>query len=561
MFSLILLSLFAFAQTPGPETYEAKYYENAKVIRVKYTQGEAYVKRSYDEGYEEAAINLPVFENDTVGTTEGRLELYLGRLNYLRLDNDTEIEFEEAPAMRQTEMIIRVNRGGVYLDIESLDNEKDIQVQTPDCGIFILKSGLYRINVNEGGRTEMYVYDGTAEVAGDNYSRNIKRNQKVVMLDGRVRERPYYFYSSEGDEFDDWNELRNREAGYSRHGSSKYLDEGYEDYEYELSRNGRWKYNTTYHTNIWVPYNVGSQWSPYYHGRWVHHPFYGYVWHSYDTWGWYTHHYGRWHWSYYDGWCWVPGYRWSPAWVSWSRHGGYYGWSPLSRYNRPIIVLNKRWLRNHDYRRGIPVNSRGHVIVKKNQLSSSHIHKVALKKSAISSKNLTFKGSHPGEKPTISKVSVINAKGNSVVYKQGGIFSTDKYRTTSKTGISKTGAKGPVYKYSDTGILKKNANKYSKKTSGKPGSYQTGTSVLKKKGYSTGTTTTKTGQSTGTSVIKKKSYTPGTSGTTKKSYKTSSSGSYKSGGVSKKYSSPKTKSSPGYKSSSTTKVIKKSRSF
>ncbi|MFC2155717.1 hypothetical protein ACFLRB_04415, partial [Acidobacteriota bacterium] len=61
-------------------------------------------------------------------TTEGRLELYLGRLNYLRLDYDTEIEFVKVPALRTTGMSIRVNRGGIYLDIENLDYEKDVEV-------------------------------------------------------------------------------------------------------------------------------------------------------------------------------------------------------------------------------------------------------------------------------------------------------------------------------------------------------------------------------------------------------------------------------------------------
>ena len=29
------------------------------------------------------------------------------------------------------------------------------------------------------------------------------------------------------------------------------------------------------------------------------------------------------------GWCWVPGYTWGPAWVSWRYGDGYCGWAPL----------------------------------------------------------------------------------------------------------------------------------------------------------------------------------------------------------------------------------------
>ncbi|UCH97892.1 MAG: FecR domain-containing protein, partial [Candidatus Aminicenantes bacterium] len=331
--SLVLLAPFAFSYDLGdesePSTIEPRYYDDAKVLRVKYTQGEAYVKRSYDEGFEEAALNLPIFEKDIAGTTEGRLEVYLGRLNYVRLDFDTEVVFDKVPALRKTDLNLRVIRGGVYLDIENLDYERDIEIQTPDCGIFVLERGLYRINVSEGGRTEVYVYDGIAEVAGDNYSRNVRENQKIVMFNGQVKERPFYFYSTDTDEFDRWNRDRNNIVGYARYSSSRYLDDGYEEYEYELSRHGRWRYHSTYNNYIWIPYSVHADWRPYYHGRWIWHPFYGHTWMSFDSWGFFTHHYGRWHWDPIYHWHWIPGYHWSPAWVSWFWDDYYYGWCPL----------------------------------------------------------------------------------------------------------------------------------------------------------------------------------------------------------------------------------------
>ncbi|MFC2146645.1 hypothetical protein ACFLRT_04710, partial [Acidobacteriota bacterium] len=76
--SLVLLAPIAFTydndNDPDPGV-EPKYYDDAKVMRVKHTQGEAYVKRSYDDGFEEAAVNLPIFEKDTAGTTDGRMEV------------------------------------------------------------------------------------------------------------------------------------------------------------------------------------------------------------------------------------------------------------------------------------------------------------------------------------------------------------------------------------------------------------------------------------------------------------------------------------------------------
>jgi hypothetical protein len=111
--SLVLLAPIAFTydndNDPDPGV-EPKYYDDAKVMRVNHTQGEAYVKRSYDEGFEEAAVNLPIFEKDTAGTTDGRMEVYMGRLNYLRLDYDTEVLFDKVPALRYRSTNSRLRR-------------------------------------------------------------------------------------------------------------------------------------------------------------------------------------------------------------------------------------------------------------------------------------------------------------------------------------------------------------------------------------------------------------------------------------------------------------------
>ncbi|MCP5053251.1 MAG: hypothetical protein GY940_39160 [bacterium] len=467
MISLALLTSLAFSANPQEGEVKAKHFDDAKVLRVKHAEGEAFVRRSYDEALEEAATNLPIFEKDAAGTTEGRLEIYLGRLNYLRLDHDTEVEFDKVPELRKTAMIIKVKKGGVYLDIEKLDFERDIQVQTPDCGVFILDKGIYRINVNAGGKTELYVFDGIAEIAGENYNRNVRENQKVVMLNGRVKERPFYFYSTDSDEFDTWNKKRNSDTGYARYGSSRYLDEGYEEYEYELSRNGRWRFDGTYGRYVWIPYSTGDDWRPYYRGRWVWTPFYGYVWMSYDSWGYFTHHYGRWHWSSSLRWHWIPGYRWSPAWVSWFGDSSYYGWCPLSWWNQPVIVYNGRWWRNWRYGRGIPVRARSTTIIRKSQLSSARIHRSALKRSGIAKigrEAFIFNGEEPKKVPNGGRIRVIDAHGRTVIYKEGGIFSKGRYTLVTSTNNGEPGVvrKTATYKYTGGKISKGKIAKYGK---------------------------------------------------------------------------------------------------
>jgi hypothetical protein len=429
--SLLLLSAACWSDDSGSNANEVKYYDNAKVVRIKSAEGECFVLRSYDEGREEATANLPVFEKDTVGTTDGRLAIYLGRLNYLRLNDDSEVILEKIPQLRKTDLAVRLEQGDIYLDIENMDREKEIEVQTPDCGVFLLDKGVYRINVKPDAATEVVVMEGIAEVAGRDESRNVRENQKIVMTGGEVEERPYYFYASDKDDFDRWNEDQNRELGYARYSTSRYLQSGYEDTEYEMSRAGRWSYMSEFNSYVWIPYTSGADWMPYANGRWVWNPYYGYVWASYDACGWFTHHYGRWQWDYAFGWYWIPSYHWSPAWVSWFWDDYYYGWCPLSWWNRPVIIINHHWDRNFNYHRGIPRECRSTIIIRKNELSAANINRIALRRDAlakISEATIAYRGGAPADHPPLEKATVINARGQSVLYKQGGIVSSDKYR-------------------------------------------------------------------------------------------------------------------------------------
>jgi hypothetical protein len=449
---LMVLAGVSWADDMENAGNEAKYYDNAKVVRIKNIEGEGFVQRSYDEGDEEATPNLPLFEKDTVGTTAGRLGIYLGRLNYLRLDADTTVQLLGVPQLRRTDLIARVERGAIYLDIENLDNEKGIEIQTPDCGVFLLDKGIYRVNVDENSLTEVFVIEGIAEVAGQSGSRNVRENQKIVMARGQIEERPYYFYASEKDDFDRWNESQNREQGYARYGTSRYLQSGYEDYEYEMSRSGNWTFMPEFNSYVWAPYYSNADWMPYGNGRWVYNPFYGYVWVSYDRCGWFTHHYGRWHWSYGSGWYWIPSYHWSPAWVSWFWDNDYYGWCPLSWWGQPVIVINNHWDRHYDYRHGIPCQSRSTIIIRKNELTAVNAAKAAIRKNNFgptgSSRLIAYHGTAPNERPTVAQISVINARGRTVAYKQNGIVSKEKYRAGNEA--AETG-KSTVYRYNGSG--------------------------------------------------------------------------------------------------------------
>jgi hypothetical protein len=104
------------------------------------------------------------------------------------------------------------------------------------------------------------------------------------------------------------------------------------DFRTTLDPYGTWVEDPNYGT-IWVPSSsvVGSDFTPYVSaGHWTYDD--DYVWVSDYDWGWAPFHYGRWIQT-GNGWGWIPGRRYSGAWVTW-RTGydgyGYIGWAPMS---------------------------------------------------------------------------------------------------------------------------------------------------------------------------------------------------------------------------------------
>ena len=116
--------------------------------------------------------------------------------------------------------------------------------------------------------------------------------------------------------------------------SAQYDEQSYQVFYDQLSPYGMWVDNPDY-GYVWVP-NVGPGFRPYSsRGYWVMTDF-GWTWVSRYSWGWAPFHYGRWYADPMYGWIWVPGNEWGPAWVTWRRCDGYYGWGPMA----PGITIN-----------------------------------------------------------------------------------------------------------------------------------------------------------------------------------------------------------------------------
>jgi probable HAF family extracellular repeat protein len=94
-----------------------------------------------------------------------------------------------------------------------------------------------------------------------------------------------------------------------------------------LSSDGDWVEAGDY-GYCFKPHVAQGDWAPYRDGHWVWTDR-GWFWYSNENFGWATYHYGRWVRISGQGWCWIPGNEWAPAWVSWRQSSEYAGWAPL----------------------------------------------------------------------------------------------------------------------------------------------------------------------------------------------------------------------------------------
>jgi len=414
------LSLSLRAQEEQPQSEQPKEeinYTNDSVGRVSFIEGKAFIQRAADIGFEEAVVNDPVTEGDRVGTGEGRLEIQFGRRNYLRLDNDTKLDIMNLPKKNSDLTRFRIWSGHVYLTVNNLNQEKSIEIHTPDSSFYVLEKGIYRIDVEEGRGTEILVFKGLVEAAGEQNSYLVKGEQRLEMAEGRFSSKPSSFRPVADDNFDHWNESRDRST--NRIFARRYLPEDMSDFEAELNEYGDWVYVAPY-GYVWVPRGVADDWRPYYYGRWAWIPLTGWTWVPYEPWGWVAFHYGRWHWGVDIGWYWIPTSIWGPAWVSWWWDYDYFAWAPLSWYGYPVVVVNGIFYDR--YVGYYPLHSRALVMVRKDQLKAHDISRAALRPESLRAANLdnklSLKNTSLPFRPEGSRLTVEKLEGRKVLVRQ-----------------------------------------------------------------------------------------------------------------------------------------------
>ncbi len=485
--ALFLVLTFSFAQ----DTQETKYTSES-VAYISHITGKTFVQRASDLGFEEGALNMPISEGDRIGTADGRAEIHFGKGNFVRLDDNSKLDILNFPKKGDDITRFRIWSGNVFLTVGSLSHEKSIEIHTADASFYVLDRGIFRIDVRENRDTEIFVYKGLIEAAGEEGSTLIKGEQRLQVSEGRFTSKPATFMAVADDSFDRWNESRTRKT--EALAEDEYMPEDLKEYGPELDEYGHWSYLSPY-GYVWVPEGLNDDWRPYYNGRWVWLPISGWTWHPYDPWGWVTFHYGRWHWGVGLGWYWIPMSGWGPGWVNWWWGYDYYGWAPMSWWGYPGVLIGGSYYGNY-YGGYYPPHSRALTVVNKNQLRAPNVSSVALRGNSLNSlSKMTLNSSTLPVRPTGGKVSVQPMGGKQVLLRKelgSGSLERDTRsrsvspgKTKAPSSISSSGSKtatksgGPAAK---AGSSSGKANP--PKSSASSGSKSSGGKVKKKDGES-----------------------------------------------------------------------------
>lgn len=411
---LVLIPLGLAAQSS--DTSSNSHYA-ASYARLTYVQGDVFVQRTAGLGTEKAEVNLALVQGDTLGTGAGQAEVDFGRRNFIRLAENTKVEFAILPTEGNDHVKLHVLEGSAYLRVSSLSVEKAFEVHSPDMSSYVLEEGLYRFNVVANGQTEVLVSEGSLEAAGEEGSVVVHARESVSAEDGRLLGAPAYS-NARTDAFDQWN--ASRDALFAQRSTKGYLPSQIDEYQEELDQNGQWTYEQPY-GYVWSPYGVDADWRPYMYGRWSWYPYLGWNWISSEPWGWSVYHYGRWQWRFGLGWYWIPHYDFGPAWVNWWWDNDYIGWCPLSWYNRPGVLFGDRFYDR--YREPFfPHDNRAMSVIRRDRLQDPNLGHHVLRGGELSRVDrISLRAQQPGFRPGIGRSSLQSPEAQRVFANHAGI--------------------------------------------------------------------------------------------------------------------------------------------
>ena len=295
LLSLALLVMFVTPQRAAADDDDPP----SRVARLSQIRGSVSFNPAGTDEWVDAVPNRPMTTGDKLWADNGaRAELHIGSAS-LRLSSNTGFSFlnltDDTTQLQLTEGTLRVR-------VKRLDENETFEVDTPNLAFSILRTGTYKITVNQSGdATIVQVRSGQGEVTGGGSAYTLHANETGTFEGTDQLRADVEGGGYDDDDFDRWCSDRDHREDHSV--SSRYVSDeviGYDD----LDDNGGWRPVPEY-GNVWFPHVTIVGWAPYRYGHWAWISPWGWTWVDDASWGFAPFHYGRWV-AVGSVWGWVP---------------------------------------------------------------------------------------------------------------------------------------------------------------------------------------------------------------------------------------------------------------
>jgi len=294
----------------------------ARIVRLSEVQGTVRIDRAAGDGFDKAFINLPVIEGSRVKTgKDGRAEVEFEDGGTLRLAPDSEVDFTRLALGDDGQKLstVQLVSGTVYANLHPKSaREKSDQflLNFSRESVTVAGAAHFRVELEGASKANLAVFKGKLSATGPSGQFDVaeKHSATVNLTNDDPAKKDTFAIAKnyENDPSDAWDrqqtDYHDRYASAGGSGISSPYGYGMSDLNYY----GNFMIVPGY-GNVWQPYFIGANWSPFQDGGWAFYPGAGYMWVSGYPWGWMPYNYGNWAFAPGFGWIWQPG-----NWNSWN---------------------------------------------------------------------------------------------------------------------------------------------------------------------------------------------------------------------------------------------------
>jgi len=250
--------------------------DSVRVVRLSRAEGQVLVSHPGSDAWEDAPVNLPLQEGDTLATQGGLAEIEFenGATGYLA--ENSVLQFTQlgfADAGRMTVLHLTQGAGTFYANLTSQDF---FRVQTSAFEIVIPERAEFRVDAfSDGAAVEVFL--GNITVNTTKGSAALEKGQSVAVHDRDFQDLNNIARLPEEDAFDKWVTEEGEIIRSGTKNTLSYVNSPNYFGLSDLSIYGNWIYLAGFGM-AWRPFSTGLSWTPYMNGAWTLDPRLGWIW-------------------------------------------------------------------------------------------------------------------------------------------------------------------------------------------------------------------------------------------------------------------------------------------